>query len=40
MKYGLLLCPAACLLGALLLWLGSRRMGAVAPADGAARKSG
>ncbi len=27
MRYGLLVCPAACLLGAVLLWLGSRRMG-------------
>jgi MFS family permease len=27
MRYGLLLCPAACALGALLLWLGSRSMG-------------
>ncbi|HEX8475911.1 MAG TPA: MFS transporter [Pyrinomonadaceae bacterium] len=26
MRYGLLLCPAACLLSAVLLWLGSRRM--------------
>jgi MFS family permease len=27
MRYGLLVCPAACLLGALLLWLGSRSIG-------------
>jgi len=34
MRYGLLVCPAACLLGALLLWLGSRRMSeAAAPAE-------
>lgn len=37
MRYGLLICPAACLFGAALLWLGSRRMSeAVAsPDDGA-----
>ncbi len=26
MRYGLLICPVACLFGAVLLWLGSRRM--------------
>ncbi|HEV2761515.1 MAG TPA: MFS transporter, partial [Pyrinomonadaceae bacterium] len=30
MSYGLLICPAACLLSAVLLWLGSRRMRALA----------
>ena len=29
MRYALLLCPLACALGALLLWLGSRRMRAL-----------
>jgi hypothetical protein len=33
MRYGLLLCPAACLLGALRLWLGSRSMSAGASTD-------
>jgi hypothetical protein len=26
MRYGLLVCPAACLVSAALLWMGSRRM--------------
>jgi hypothetical protein len=33
MRYGLLVCPAACLLSALLLWLGSRSMRAGASPD-------
>ena len=33
MRYGLLICPAACLLSAALLWLGSRRMRAEAAHD-------
>ncbi|HWW74974.1 MAG TPA: MFS transporter, partial [Pyrinomonadaceae bacterium] len=39
MRYGLLVCPSACLLGALLLWLGSRSIGAGAARDEAAGKS-
>ncbi|HJQ30728.1 MAG TPA: MFS transporter [Pyrinomonadaceae bacterium] len=39
MSYGLLVCPLACLLGALLLWLGSRSIGAGASHDEAAGKS-
>jgi MFS family permease len=38
MKYGLLVCPAACLSGALLLWRGSRRMSAGASPAGPSEK--